>query len=262
MASRLCSGAVVVGTGNNVTVQASHRSRDSIPLHSTYLTASDLGLRAPRETRERLWGTIPRDQALVLLASMLADADSNGQLAGDRRDIDRDWVARIEDPNLRQRVQIGLTLRNVLLAPQLLVLAIREALELCPHGPALNGASGTDAVIECLLGIGDEEQAGRVAAGDPTRWAGLDPKLAADLVANMYFNSSIALHHLMATPEAIWTSPWPDLAPRLMRGLWLVRYSARLVSRLALTIRPRPKGARGGHEGRHHRSGITPVEQI
>lgn len=194
-------------------MQTSHRSRDSIPLHSTYLTASDLGLRAPRETRERLWGTIPRDQALVLLASMLADADSNGQLAGDRRDIDREWVARIEDPNLRQRVQMGLTLHNVLLAPQLLVLAIREALELCPPGPALNGASGTEAVVACLLGIGDEEQAGRGAAGDPTRWAGLDPKLAADLVANMYFNSSIALHHLMATTEATWTSPWPDLAP-------------------------------------------------
>lgn len=198
-------------------MQTNYRSRDSIPLHRTYLTASDLGLRASRDMRKRLWGTLPRDQALVLMASMLADVDSNGQLAGGRRDIDREWAARIEDPNLRQSVQLGLTLHNVLLAPQLLLLAIREALEMCPSGPAMNSDSGTEVVVACLLGIGDEEQAGRVAAGDATRWAGMDPKLAADLLANMYFNRSIALHHLMATAEDTWTRPWPDLAPEAER---------------------------------------------
>lgn len=104
-----------------------------------------------------------------------------------------------------------MTLHNVLIAPQMVVLAIREALELCPPGPPMDHHAGTGAVIACILGVGDEEQAGRDGTADPSRWAGLDPALAADLVANLHFNRTIALHHLMAAAEDTWTQPWPDL---------------------------------------------------
>jgi hypothetical protein len=186
-------------------------SRDSIPLHRAYLTAGDLGLSFPRQERERIWARLPLDHVLVLLATMLADADTNGQLAGDGRDIDNEWAARIDEPTLRRRVQIGVTLHNVLIAPQLLVLAIREALELCPPGSPLGNYAGTGAIVACILGIGDEEQAGRDGAAEPSRWAGFDPELAADLVANLHFNRTIALHHLMAAAEDTWAKPWPDL---------------------------------------------------
>lgn len=114
------------------------RLRDSLPLHRVYLTATDLRLRFPHQERERIWAQLPRDHVLVLLAMMLADADTNGQLAGKRRDIDKEWAARIEEPALRRQVQIGVTLHNVLIAPQMIVPSIVEARELCPPGPPLD----------------------------------------------------------------------------------------------------------------------------
>lgn len=188
-----------------------HR-RNDIPLHSVYLTASDLGMGFARVERERIWGSVPREQGLFLLAAMLADADTNGQLAGELRDVDGLWAARIQEPALRRQVQLGLALHNVLVAPQLLVIAIREVLDLCPPGPPLGNWEHAGAVIACILGIGDDEQAGR-REDDTSDWAGLDPVLAADLVSNNYFNRSIALHHLMAMTEDTWTQPWPELAP-------------------------------------------------
>lgn len=176
-----------------------HR-RDELPLHSVYLTASDIGLDFPLEARTQMWGRVPREHALVLLASMLAQADTNGQLAGNRRNVHAEWAARIEEPTLRQRVQVGLALRNVLIAPQLVVIAIREAFEYCHDGPPRFNADQTDIVIACILGIGDEQQAGRWQDA-PNKWAGLDPKVAADLVSNIHFNRSVALHHLMAYTE-------------------------------------------------------------
>lgn len=188
------------------------RRRDELPLHSVYLTASEIGLHFPLEVRKQMWGCIPLEHALFLLASMLAEVDTNGQLAGRRRNVDGEWASRIGDPVIRQRVQIGLTLGNVLIAPQLVVVAIREALEHCEAASPGFDADYVAIVIACLLGIGDEQQAGR-RQDDSDAWAGLDPVLAADLVANIHFNRSVALHHLMAYTEDTWTRPWPDLTP-------------------------------------------------
>lgn len=181
-----------------------------------YLTATSIGLQFPRSRREHLWAQVPLEHALVLLASMLADADTNGQLAGGRRDIDGEWASRIKDETLRVKVQLGLTLRNVIIVPQLLVLAIREALQQCPPGPPRGDWEHTDLLIACLLGIGDDEHAVQDKPG--VRWAGLEARLAADLVSNIYFNRAIALHHLMATTESTWTMPWPTLAPEADRA--------------------------------------------
>jgi hypothetical protein len=188
------------------------RRRDAMPLHSVYLTASDLGLDFGLETRKQMWSHVPREHALVLLASMLAETDTNGQLAGARKDVHGNWASRIHEHALRQRVQIGLTLHNVLIASQLVVIAIREAIEHCEAGPPRFNDDYLDVLIACILGIGDEEQAGR-RQGNTDEWAGLDPVLAADLVSNIHFNRSVALHHLMAHADSTWTQPWPDLTP-------------------------------------------------
>ena len=58
------------------------RRRDELPRHSVRLNASDLGLDFPVEAHKQLWTSVPGKHALVLLASILAEGDTNGQLAG------------------------------------------------------------------------------------------------------------------------------------------------------------------------------------
>ena len=182
-------------------------------LLKTYLTASDVGLSIPRADGEKRWRQIPRDQALTLMATMLAGVDSTSDLGGDAAEVSRHWAAAIQSPILRQQVQVGVTLGSLLIAPQLILLAIREALPLCPVGPPVNSTEGVDHLIACLLGIADEQDTGRCDDVTGQAWAGMDPVIAADLIANHHFNASTPLPQLMASAERTWRQPWPELAP-------------------------------------------------
>lgn len=187
-----------------------------------YLSARSVGLgNIGTETRREIWSRLPRDQALVLLAQMLADVDLSVLPGPIQYEADEAWASRVTTPSLRTRIQLGLRpvsgRQSVLLAPQLLLSAVGEAIRFCPDGIQEDSFKGTDGILACLLGIADDLEVGddALASSPPTAelWGGLDPRLATDLIANQHFNRYSPLHHLMAAAERRWSEHWPSITP-------------------------------------------------
>lgn len=135
---------------------------------------------------------------------MLADVDTNP--TSYQSDVDGKWATLLPPGRLRTRLLIASSLGTVLLAPQLLFLAAKEALSSCPDGPPRDDLQGLDIVFECLLGIGDDSK----SASSGTLWGGVDTGLAAEIIANQHFNRSVSIGHQLAWIDRAWFQDWPQ----------------------------------------------------
>ncbi|MDT0196785.1 hypothetical protein Q9R30_15630 [Arthrobacter sp. AB6] len=181
-----------------------------IPGIRTYATASELlGERAPLEIRIAFWEQLSSGQALSLIAQILTDIEVRATLSdGTNAELDRKWAAKVRNPRLRTYLEIGSTFGVTLFAPQMLLLAAKEALLYCPEGPAKESVDGLDMLVICLLGIADDNDQGPKDAGGAT-WGGMDVSLASELIANYHFNRTLWVGRQLVWFERTWFRNWP-----------------------------------------------------
>lgn len=169
-----------------------------------YTTAGEmLGDLIPESERAKLWSQISEEQALVVIAAILSDIDLS--LGQEKAEVDRRWASRVSNTYVRDRLLVSSHLGRTLFAPQLLLIAVREALNHCPPGPPTNDVTGLDVVVLCLLGIGDEASS---TMGQDS-WGGLPGGLAAEMIANQYFNRSTSIGHQLTWIDRAWFHDWP-----------------------------------------------------
>lgn len=170
----------------------------------TYGLATEvLGRPIPGSERVQLWGTITAGQGLSLIASMLRDLDLAEKTTVA---IEAGWVGVVADPGLKMHLEAATRAGLRLLAPQLLLLAALEAIEHCAAGDPRPDHVGVDVVFTGLLSIAEESAGPRQGA---ELWGGLDSGLAAELVANQYFNHAVSPVDQMAWANNNWRAPWP-----------------------------------------------------
>lgn len=203
------SHAVVSQIGLGMTSGEKYiRGHDLAPVLGTvtqvYTTASEtLGYPIPPVERAGLWAQIPNEQALVLIAALLADIDLSTR--GERKAVDHFWAAQVSDPHLRDQLLVSSRLGSTLFVPQLLLVATREVLKYCPSGPPTNTLSGLDNVVRCVLGIADEAS----STESHDNWGGIPGGLAAEMIANQHFNRSIDIGHQLTWVDRAWFQDWP-----------------------------------------------------
>ncbi|MGF9648365.1 hypothetical protein AAIH32_10350 [Pseudarthrobacter oxydans] len=169
-----------------------------------YTTASEmLGHPIGERQRAKLWSQVSDEQVLFLVAKILADIDLSS--ATERPEVDVRWAKRVSDKDLRDRLLVSTHLGSTLFAPQLLLLAVREALANCPPGPPTRDTRGLDLVVRCLLGIGDEASSTRRS----DNWGGLPGGLAGEMIANQNFNRSVNIGHQLTWIDRAWFQRWP-----------------------------------------------------
>jgi len=175
-----------------------------------YATASELlGEPAPEEIRIGFWRQLSIEQALSLIAQILTDIEVHSTLSdGPVEDVDRRWAAKVRNCRLRTRLQIGSTFGVRLFAPQMLLLAAKEALLYCRDGPVADTTEGLDQLVICLLGIADDRDEGPKDAGGET-WGGMDVSLASELIANLHFNRTLWVGRQLVWFERTWFRDWP-----------------------------------------------------
>ncbi|MFC4144800.1 hypothetical protein ACFO0M_00880 [Micromonospora mangrovi] len=155
-----------------------------------------------RASREQLWKRIPVVHAMGLLSGMLRDLD-----LGDppTEAVEAGWASSLPEP-AGARARAAIRSGRRLLPPQLLLVALKEALRFCPTGNARDDLVGLDLVLQAVWSIADELGQFR-DAGEP-RWGGLKASLAAELMANSYFNITAYPLPLIARTHAVWRSGW------------------------------------------------------
>lgn len=175
-----------------------------------YAMASELlGERAHKEIRSALWGKLSSGQALSLIAQILTDIEVHATLSDEPIvEVDRRWAAKVRNPRLRTHLEIASTFGVTLFAPQILMLAAKEALVHCPVGPAEDSAEGLDKLVICLLGIADDNDQRPKDAGGAT-WGGMDASLASELIANYHFNRTLWVGRQLVWFERTWFRSWP-----------------------------------------------------
>lgn len=180
-----------------------------------YLTATDvLGRRIAADERDALWSGVTVDQALNLLAQMLRDVDKvvTGPEESERRQLG--WAGALTSP-LREQVLTVLSRRRPLLAPQILLLAICEALEKCPDGPPRDDLVGLDDVMMAVLGIAGLDETDESSSDSPTRRSF---ELSVEIAANANFNKSTEVAHLVTESDFMWRREWPSTVPAKVRS--------------------------------------------
>lgn len=182
---------------------------ERIPGISTYVVASEfLGTAVPESVRVTLWGRVSLDQALSLIAQVLTDLEVESSLSDVTVfEIDQRWAARVANPRLRVHLQVGSQLGVRLFAPQILLLAAKEAVLHCPAGAPGKGVEGLDWLVYCLLGIAEEKDASRNTKG--VDWGGMDVALASELIANSHFNRTLWLGRQLTWFDRTWFKKWP-----------------------------------------------------
>lgn len=168
-----------------------------------YCTSAEIfGAVTDRSARELLWGQVPVGQALSLLSAVLRDLDLEDV---PEAEVEAGWAAQLPgEAALRARAAIAKGRR--LLPPQLVLVALKEALASCPPGPANDDLSDLDVVLRAVLSIADE--LGQVREDDEPLWGGLQATLAAELLANQYFNVTARPAPLMARTQVTWREGW------------------------------------------------------
>lgn len=159
-----------------------------------------LGHAVPLSDRVQLWSSVPMGQALTLISSMLKDLDLPGAAAP----AEAGWVAQVSSAELLSGLQAALRDQRRVLAPQLLLLALIEALDHCPAGDPTGDFTGLEEIFQCVLGIAGEADAPR--AGED--WGTLDSGLAAELVAQHYFGHTADPIDQLSWIHANWRTPW------------------------------------------------------
>ncbi|MDG4820199.1 hypothetical protein O7628_32355 [Micromonospora sp. WMMD956] len=155
-----------------------------------------------RASRELLWGQVPVGQALLLLSCVLRDLDLED---APEAEIEARWAAQLPG-EAASRARAAIAGGRRLLPPQLLLVAFKEALVACPPGPARDDLSNLDVVLQAVFSIADE--LGQVRDGGEPRWGGLKATLAAELLANQYFNATAHPAPLMARSQVTWREGW------------------------------------------------------
>ncbi|MFG1928946.1 hypothetical protein [Cryptosporangium sp. NPDC048952] len=172
-------------------------------LGKPYCTAEEIfGEAMDSATRYQLWGRIPIGHALSLLSSMLRDLDL--QALGIPA-IEAGWAAALAD-HARTQALAAIRQGRRLLPPQLLVVAVKEALRYCPAGASRDDLSDLGLVLQAVWSIGDE--VGHVLDEDAPTWGGLPASLAAEMMANQYFNVTARPLPLIARTQAMWRDGW------------------------------------------------------
>jgi hypothetical protein len=175
-----------------------------------YTTGADiLGEVTDRTARQQLWQHIPVQHAITLLAGMMRDVDLQDPSL---EAAEAGWASQLDEP-ARTRAVNAVRSGRRLLPPQLLLLALLEALRFCPPGVSRADLSDLDLVLQAVWSIGDE--LGQTRDGDP-EWGGLPAKLAAEMMANGYFNVTARPLPLIARTDAMWCHGWtPSVKPAL-----------------------------------------------
>lgn len=168
-----------------------------------YRTGGEIfGVVTDRSSRVSLWRQLAIGQAVSLLSSMLRDLDLEDAPAAT---VEARWAAQLPgEPARRSRDAIANGSR--LLPPQLLLIAVKEALAFCGPGPARDDVSDLDVVLQAVLSIADE--LGQVRDHDEPEWGGLKATLAAELLANGHFNVTARPAPLMARTQVTWRKGW------------------------------------------------------
>ena len=159
-----------------------------------------LGHAVPLVDRMKLWSSVPAGQALALISSMLKDLD----LPGAAGPVEAAWVGQVSSPQLSAGLRTVLRDQRRVLAPQLLLLAIIEALDHCPAGDPTGDFTGLDEIFQAVLGIAGEANAPRTSED----WGTLDSGLAAELVAQHYFGHTADPIDQLAWVHDNWRTPW------------------------------------------------------
>lgn len=168
-----------------------------------YCTGAEIfGAVTDRSSRELLWGQVPVGQALSLLSAMLRDLDLEDV---PEAEVEAGWAAHLPG-EAASRARAAIAKGQRLLPPQLLVVALKEALISCPPGPASDDLSNLDVVLKAVLSIADE--LGQVREEDEPQWGGLKATLAAEMLANGYFNVTARPAPLMARTQVTWREGW------------------------------------------------------
>ncbi|MFU8854949.1 hypothetical protein ACNAW0_28865 [Micromonospora sp. SL1-18] len=178
---------------------------------SSYCNGEEiLGEVIDRPVREQLWAGIPVGHALSLLSGMLRDLDLGDPPV---QAVEASWTSALTGP-ARKRALDAVMAGRRLLPPQLLLVALKEALRYCPAGAARDDLSDLDLVLRAVWSIGDE--LGQVHDDNEPLWGGIKASLAAELMANQYFNVTAHPLPLIARTQATWRGGWaPSVDPQL-----------------------------------------------
>lgn len=175
-----------------------------------YATGSQvLGEVTAGDARQQLWARIPVGHALALLSGMLRDVDLEDPSV---EAAESGWAGELSEP-VRSRALAAVRSGSRLLAPQLLLLAMQEALRFCPPGEARDDLNDVPMVLRAVWSIGDELGHAR---DEQTSWGGFPATLAADLLASQHFNTAARPLPLIGRTDSMWRHGWsPTVKPRL-----------------------------------------------
>ncbi|WP_157372295.1 hypothetical protein [Arthrobacter sp. Soil736] len=181
-----------------------------IPGIRTYALASELlGKRVPEKIRVEFWKQLSLGQALSLIAQIITDIEvRSGMSDAPASEVDMRWTKQVANRNLRTHLEIASTYGVTLFAPQMLLLAAKEAMLHSPEGPPTDNVEGLDLLVICLLGIADDNDEGPKVASGAT-WGGMDVSLASELIANLHFNRTLWVGRQLVWFERTWFRSWP-----------------------------------------------------
>src|SRR5262245_7120831 len=114
-------------------------------LGKPYCTGKEiLGTVTVAADRPKLWARIPIGHALSLLSGMLRDIDLDDPSTSQ---VEAGWAAALSG-TARERALRAVRRGRRLLPPQLLLVALKEALRDCPAGPSRDDLSDLDLVLQ------------------------------------------------------------------------------------------------------------------
>jgi hypothetical protein len=129
-------------------------------------------------------------QAVSLLSSVLRELDLGDSSP---QAVELGWAAGFTG-DTAARIQAAIVGGRRLLPPQVLLVAIKEALRYCAAGPASDDFSGREVVLRAAWGIADE------------------------FMASQYFNVVAHPLPLMARTQAMWRNGWaPSVSARVQK---------------------------------------------
>lgn len=183
---------------------------------STYLSDVDLlGRQIDAQELSSIASRLPTVPALVQLSHMIETYDRIGL---DRKQPDRAWSDKLfaGSPDLLSATRRALLGGRQLLAPQRLLLVMRELLQSEANVTELDDEALQDGLSMLILGVSSDS--GSQEPNDKTPWGGLPFYLIRDIIANFYHNQSINVVHSLANAQALWRTEWPDAVAKAHRG--------------------------------------------
>jgi hypothetical protein len=164
-----------------------------------------------RATRHQLWEQVPVGQAMGLLSAMLRDLD----LGDTTEAVEARWAHQLPAP-VRTQALAAARSGSRLFPPQLLLVALKDALRYCPAGEPRGDASDLDLVLRAVWSIADE--LGKVRNASEPQWGGIQESLAAEMMANSYVNTAARPLPMIARTSHLWRHGWASSVSRRLRA--------------------------------------------